>query len=146
MLDRLPPLVMMLAQMYLEILQIRLPTPGIRHKVKRLRPELRNNRVVDDPTTTRLQQAAQRAVVLREPIDTRRRDLEQEFLRAGPVQVVLHHVRDVEEGGFLARPVVRLGVGEVGVLEGHGVAAEGDHFGAVAHVEVVEVCSFWIES
>lgn len=51
---------------------------------------------------------------------------------------MLHHVRDVEEGGVGAREVMRGADGEGGVLDGHVEAAEGDHLSAVGDVEVVE--------
>ena len=57
---------------------------------------------------------------------------------AGAGEVVLHHVGDVEEGGGCAGEFVGVEDGEGRVLDRHGVAAEGDHFAAVAEVEVVE--------
>ena len=65
-------------------------------------------------------------------------DALEESGRARAGEMVLHHVGDVEEGGALAGEVVGVEDGEGGVLDGHGVAAEGDHFAAVAEVEVVE--------
>ena len=52
--------------------------------------------------------------------------------------MVLDHVADVEEGGFLAGPFVGFADAEVAVLYGHAVAAKGHHFGAVGDVQVVE--------
>ncbi len=51
---------------------------------------------------------------------------------------MLHHVRDIEEAGMIACPEVGVFVGEVGVVQGHGVGGEGDHFGTLADVVVVQ--------
>ena len=51
---------------------------------------------------------------------------------------MLYHVADVEERGMGAREVVGGTDGERGVLHRHVEAAEGDHFGAVGDVKVVE--------
>lgn len=47
---------------------------------------------------------------------------------------------DVKDGGVLAGPDVGSTDSEVGVLDGHGPASEGDHLATVLDVVVVENC------
>lgn len=62
----------------------------------------------------------------------------------GALDVVLDHVTDVEEGGFFTSPCVGLADGEVGILDGHAVVPEWNHFGAMLEVNVVEPGFPWI--
>jgi len=52
--------------------------------------------------------------------------------------MVLYHVAYVEEGGVVAREVVRGTDAEGGVLDGHVETAEGDNFSAVRDMQVIE--------
>ena len=54
-----------------------------------------------------------------------------------PFDVVLYHVADVEKAGFFPCPFVGLADAEVAVLDGHLVAAEGDHLATMLEVDVV---------
>ena len=54
------------------------------------------------------------------------------------MELVLCHVRDVEEGAVCACEVVGLQVCEGGVADGHAVGGEGDHFCVVGAMQVVE--------
>ena len=95
--------------------------------------------VVDDAAGLGVQQGAEGGVAGREVFYASWGDALEEGFGAGTFDVVLYHVADVEDGGFLAGPLVALAYAEVAVLHGHAVAAEGHHFGAVGEVQVVEV-------
>ena len=58
-------------------------------------------------------------------------------LEARAFHEALAHVRDVEQAGVLARPIV-LGEDAGGVLHRHVIAGEGHHASAELHVFVVE--------
>ena len=74
----------------------------------------------------------------RQALDVAGRHALEERRRAGPREVVLHHVADVEERRGAAGEQVRVQHREVRVLHRHRVVGEGDHGRAVANVEVVE--------
>ena len=57
-------------------------------------------------------------------------------MRCGAGESVLEHVGDVEETGRVTDVVVSGGLANVGVREGHGVAGERDHLGALRDVVV----------
>lgn len=46
----------------------------------------------------------------------------------------------IKQAGLFPGPFVALNVAEIGVLEGHGEAREGDHFGTPSNMEVIELC------
>ncbi|CRK45676.1 hypothetical protein BN1723_001019, partial [Verticillium longisporum] len=97
----------------------------------------RDHRVVDDATRTGPQEGAQLTRANLHVTHARRRYLLEEGGSLGTSEAVLDHVADVEETGVRAGEVVRLGEGQVGVLDGHVVAAKEDHLAAVGDVKVV---------
>jgi hypothetical protein len=101
--------------------------------------QARDDAVVDDAAGLGVQEGAESGAPRFEIFDSGRGDAFEEGFSAGPFDVVLHHVADVEEGGLFAGPLVALADAEIAVLHGHAVTAKGHHFGAVSEVQVVEV-------
>jgi hypothetical protein len=56
----------------------------------------------------------------------------------GRVVYAALHVSDIEQTGFLARPVVRVNDAQVTVLDGHQVSAKGHKLGAVLAVKLIQ--------
>lgn len=117
--------------------QVGLAAAGVGHKVEAILADAGDDGVVDNAAGL-VEQDREGRVVLFDLVNGGGRDGHEKFLGQVAGQLVLDHVAHVEEGGVRSCPQVRVTVGLVGVLDGHGEVGVRDHFGAEGFVQCIQ--------